>query len=119
MTNTCKPNVLQMTAGQAKKYLEAQDKPTLVQFTADWCGYCEATKPETSKASQVLCDRARVVRVDVDKAPQLADRFKVEALPDSVVLYKGKIIARVKGQADSKTLVAAVAKALKKAKKGR
>ena len=112
-TTVCKPNVLQMTASEAKRYLEALDKPTLVQFAADWCGYCEASKPEVSKASQVLCNRARVVRVNVDKAPQLADKFKVDALPDFVVMHKGKIVARVRGQADHKTLVAAVNKALR------
>ena len=115
---TCKPNVLQMTAKEAKRYLEASDKPTLVQFAADWCGYCEASKPAVSQASQVLCDRARVVRVNVDKAPQLADKFGVNELPDFVVMHKGKIIARVKGQADAKTLIAAVNKALRQ-KKGR
>lgn len=113
----CKPNVLQMTAGEAKRYLEALDKPTLVQFAADWCGYCEASKPEVSKASQVLCDRARVVRVNVDKAPQLANKFKVDALPDFVVMHRGRIVARVKGYADHATLVKAVNKALRQKRK--
>lgn len=112
-SQVCKPNVLQMTAGEAKRYLQALDKPTLVQFAADWCGYCEASKPEVSKASQELCGAARVVRVNVDKSPKLANSFKVNDLPDFVVLSKGKIVARVKGYADHKTLVAAVRKALK------
>jgi thioredoxin-like negative regulator of GroEL len=119
MAQTCKPNVLQMTAGEAKRFLEASDKPTLVQFAADWCGYCEASKPAVAQASQVLCDRARVVRVNVDKAPKLADRFKVEELPDFVVMHKGKIVARVKGQADAKTLIAAVNKAFQAKRRGR
>lgn len=113
MPNVCKPNVMTMTAREAKRFLEAQDKPTLVQFAADWCGYCEASKPEVSKASQELCDTARVVRVNVDKAPQLANKFGVDALPDFVVMSKGRVIARIKGYADHKTLVAAVKKALR------
>jgi thioredoxin-like negative regulator of GroEL len=102
-----------MTAGQAKKFLEAQDKPTLVQFAADWCEFCEASKPEVEATSAALCDRARVVRVNVDKAPQLADKFGVNALPDFVVMHRGKVVARIKGYADRKTLLNAVAKALK------
>lgn len=109
---SCKPNVLQMTAGEARRYLAAQDKPTLVQFAADWCGFCEASKPEVARASQELCGSARVVRVNVDKSSKLADAFKVNDLPDFVVLSKGKIVARVKGYADHKTLVKAVRKAL-------
>lgn len=109
----CKPNVLQMTAGQAKRYLEALDKPTLVQFAADWCEHCEASKPELSAASQMLCERARVVRINVDKAPKLADKFKVDALPDFVVLHRGRVVARIKGATDRATLVRAVNKALK------
>jgi thioredoxin-like negative regulator of GroEL len=101
-----------MTAGQAKKFLEAQDKPTLVQFAADWCEFCEASKPEVEAASAALCDRARVVRVNVDKAPQLADKFGVNALPDFVVMHRGKVVARIKGYADRKTLLRAVSKAL-------
>jgi thioredoxin-like negative regulator of GroEL len=112
-TNSCRPNVLKMTAGQAKKFLEAQDKPTLVQFAADWCEFCEASKPEVEATSAALCDRARVVRVNVDKAPQLADKFGVNALPDFVVMHRGKVVARIKGYADRKTLLNAVAKALK------
>jgi thioredoxin-like negative regulator of GroEL len=112
-TNSCRPNVLQMTAGQAKRFLEAQDKPTLVQFAADWCEFCQASKPEVEATSAALCDRARVVRVNVDKAPQLADKFGVNALPDFVVMHKGRVVARIKGYADRKTLLKAVAKALK------
>jgi thioredoxin-like negative regulator of GroEL len=106
-----------MTAGQAKKFLEAQDKPTLVQFAADWCEFCEASKPEVEAASAALCDRARVVRVNVDKAPQLADKFGVNALPDFVVMHRGKVVARIKGYADRKTLLRAVSKALQARKR--
>jgi thioredoxin-like negative regulator of GroEL len=106
-----------MTPGQAKQFLEAQDKPTLVQFAADWCDFCEASKPELSAASASLCSQARVVRVNVDKAPKLADKFGVNELPDFVVMHKGKVVARIKGYADRKTLLKAVAKALKAQKK--
>lgn len=117
MPNTCKPNVLTMSPGQAKKFLEAQDRPTLVQFAADWCGFCEESKPELEATSAALCDRVRVVRVNVDKAPKLADKFGVNELPDFVVMHKGKVVARVKGYADRKTLLGAVGKALRAQKK--
>lgn len=117
VANSCKPNVLQMTAGQAKRFLEAQDKPTLVQFAADWCEFCQASKPEVEATSAALCDQARVVRVNVDKAPQLADKFGVNALPDFVVMHKGRVVARIKGYADRKTLLKAVTKALRRKSK--
>lgn len=108
MAQSCRPNVMKMTAGDAKRFLEAQDKPTLVQFAADWCGHCQDSKPEVAAASAELCDSARVVRVNVDKAPQLADKFKVNELPDFVIMSKGKIVARIKGSQDRRVLVAAV-----------
>jgi thioredoxin 2 len=37
-------------------------------------------------------------RIDVDRAPQLAEHFDVEALPTIVVLEEGRVVRRVEGR---------------------
>ncbi len=77
-----------MTMEQYKALLES-DKLVLVDFYAPWCGPCKKMEPYLNKISTDSKDKVEVVRIDVDKNPDLANELKVTAIP-VLKLYKKK-----------------------------
>ena len=64
------------------------DTPTLVDFHATWCGPCKMMSPIVKKLKEEMGDRARILKVDIDKNPALADKLSIRSVP-TFILYKG------------------------------
>ena len=72
------------------------DKPVMVDFFADWCGPCRMVAP-TIEALASERDDAEIVKVNVDKSPELAVRFGVSSIPTILVFRDGKLLSRAVG----------------------
>ncbi|MBZ5639846.1 MAG: thioredoxin [Acidobacteriia bacterium] len=59
----------------------------LVDFSATWCGPCKKLEPIVHDIAAEYDGRLKVVKVDVDRAPQTAMRFGVLSVP-TVLLFK-------------------------------
>jgi len=66
--------------------------PVLVDFWAAWCGPCRMVAPEVKSAAHTLAGKALVVKVDTEKLPELAQRYRVQGIPNFVV-FKGGALA--------------------------
>lgn len=110
----CPIKVREANRGNALKLVQASDKPALVQFYADWCGHCHETRPEVDKASQQLCGQVDVVRVNVDRHSEIADKMGVKGLPTIAMVYKGKVVARGVGAEDADGVMKLAQRGLKK-----
>lgn len=69
------------------------DTPVLVDFYADWCGPCQSQTPILESLAANQGDRVKVVKVDVDKDPGLAQQFGVRSIPTLVLFQQGEAIA--------------------------
>ena len=63
----------------------ASDKPTLVDFFATWCGPCKMLTPVFAEAAKKYTD-VKFVSVDIDKLPETAKAFNVQAVPTVVFI---------------------------------
>ncbi|MBQ2981073.1 MAG: thioredoxin [Lachnospiraceae bacterium] len=67
------------------------DKLVLIDFFATWCGPCKMLAPVIEQVSNDHED-VMVVKVDVDKNPELAVLYKVASIPTLVFLKEGKCV---------------------------
>jgi thiol-disulfide isomerase/thioredoxin len=93
----------------ALEQAKAAKKLLLVDFTATWCGPCKKMDKETWSAAEVrafLAESALAIQVDVDEERELAQRFRIEALPTVVALRDGAEFDRVVGFKDAGAFLA-------------
>ncbi len=87
-------------------------EPVLVDFFATWCGPCRALAPTLDELAIDLAGRARVVKVDVDQAPELARQHDVSSIPCLVVFKGGREVGRIVGAVPKRRIAGALETAL-------
>lgn len=78
--------------------------PAVVDLWATWCAPCRMVSPALERVARDLAGRIKLVKVDVDAAPMLAQRFEVRAVPTLMVMHRGRVVARRAGAAPADTL---------------
>jgi thioredoxin 1 len=81
------------------------EKPVLVDFWATWCGPCVAMAPVLKDVAEKVGDKAKIIKIDVDKNEQLASQYQIQSIPTMILFKKGKQIWRESGMKSVQQLV--------------
>ena len=65
------------------------EKPVLVDFFATWCGPCQMLLPVLNKVKDSLQDRITIIKIDVDKNQELAQKQQVRGVPTMMLFQNG------------------------------
>jgi thioredoxin 2 len=91
---------------------DAAKVPVVVDLWAPWCGPCRMVSPALEQLARDLAGQVKLVKVNVDVAPQISQRFAAQAIPTLLVLRGGQVVARQTGAVPLTALRAWVDQAL-------
>jgi len=81
------------------------DKPILVDFSAEWCGPCKFMAPILKDVAATLGEEARIIKIDVDRNPEIAQQLQINGVPTLAIFRKGILKWRVSGVQSAHTLI--------------
>jgi thioredoxin 2 len=84
--------------------VERSPVPALVDMWATWCGPCRMVSPALERLAADRRGQIKLVKVDVDAAPRLSERFQIRAVPTLLVVRNGEVLARQAGAAPEPAL---------------
>jgi thioredoxin 2 len=84
--------------------VEKASVPVLVDVWATWCGPCQMVSPALEQLAAERAGQLKLVKVDVDRAPAIAQRFTVRAVPTLLLINHGEVLARQSGAASISVL---------------
>ena len=86
--------VKQLTSGNFKSEVEDSQIPVIVDFYATWCGPCKMLKPNLETIAREYKGKVKVVKIDAEQCPDLAQRFSITQYPSLLIFKDGKVKER-------------------------
>jgi putative thioredoxin len=68
----------------------SRDVPVVVDFWATWCGPCKQLGPALEKAVAGTNGKVRLVKIDVDKNPDIAQQLRIQSIPAVIAFLGGR-----------------------------
>jgi thioredoxin 2 len=78
--------------------------PVFVDFWAPWCAPCRMVSPAVERIGSDHAGDLKVVKIDIDGAPQIAARYNAQSIPLLVLLRDGNEVDRMVGAAPEPVL---------------
>ncbi|MDC0006658.1 thioredoxin family protein [Winogradskyella sp.] len=82
--------------------------PVLLDFYTDWNDESVAMHPVLRDVAAALGDKAKVIKIDVDKNKDLAEALRVKGLPTLIIYKKGEMKWRHSGAQDADTIIGVI-----------
>lgn len=86
-----------------KDIISQSQEAVLVDFYADWCGPCQTMTPILEETLQELKGNIKLLKINVDKHPQLSQQFGIRSIPHYILFKRGKSSGEKEGSSPRET----------------
>lgn len=90
-------NVIDVTDADFEQVVLKADKPVVVDYWATWCKPCKQLSPIMDELATEYGDKAVVVKVDIEQAPDAAAKAGVMSVPTVQVYSGGEVVKSFTG----------------------
>lgn len=81
------------------------DKPTLVDFWAQWCNPCRTMSPVIDQTKNEVGDKANILKVNVDNNKEVSIKYGIRGIPTFIIFKNGEPVWRQSGVISKNILV--------------
>ena len=81
------------------------DKPTIVDFWAEWCGPCKMIAPILDEIAKEYGEKLKICKIDVDSNPEIAPKFGIRGIPTLIMFKDGNAESTKVGAVSKSQLV--------------
>ncbi|MGO9171009.1 MAG: thioredoxin [Rhodomicrobium sp.] len=92
--------------------VKMSDKPVLVDFWAEWCGPCRSVAPILEELSKEFAGKLKVVKLDVDANPGIAQAYNIRGIPSLLLFKNGQVAGQKVGALPKQQLKAWLSEAV-------
>ena len=85
--------ITSVSAANFEDEVARSELPVLIDFWASWCGPCMALLPTLQALAPMYDGSLKIVKVNIDECPELAERFSVQGIPYLVLTKSGEPVA--------------------------
>ncbi len=82
--------------------------PVLLDFYTEWNEQSTSMHPVLRDVAAALGDKAKVIKIDVEKNEELAEALRVKGLPTLIIYKNGEMKWRQSGEQDANTLISII-----------
>ncbi|HAQ03715.1 MAG: thioredoxin [Acidimicrobiales bacterium] len=90
-------SIINLSAENFESEISSADQPILIDFWAEWCGPCKMIAPILEEIATEQEGVIKIAKVDVDSAPELAQKFEIMSIPTLIVFNDGEPAKRLVG----------------------
>ena len=90
-------HVQEVTDATFQSEVLSSQQPVMVDFWAPWCGPCRSVAPVVEQLAAEMQGRVKIVKVNVDSNPTVAQTYRIQSIPNLVFFHGGKRVGDLLG----------------------